>query len=416
MAEGLADARRRRATTWLCALWAAFVLVQILEIWLGWVLPNQPMGDVYNVYEIWSLQAHNGGIVGITEPWVYPPVALLPMLAPRLLWGIEDYTLAWAVMVALLNAIAFAVLLRDASSPARRAAAAFWIAFLACFGPVAFFRIDGVTVPLAVLAVLFLLRYPAVASVLLTVGAWIKIWPGAVLLAAIAVMRKTRALLVAAVGVSLIVIGVVIAGGGATNLFGFLTMQSDRGMQAEAPASTPWLWGAAAHVPGTGVVFNGEIITFQVTGAGTEVAAALMTPLLVIVALALAVFAWFRARAGVSVHALLPPLALAMVLSFIVFNKVGSPQFQVWLIAPIVLWLLWDRRRARPYAIATLAAALLTQLVYPLMYDRFVLADSLPVLVMTARNLLLVVMLAASCVHLARLRPVRVLQPHNTGV
>ena len=38
-------------------LWIAFALVHLGVAWLGFLLPNQPMGDVYNVYEPWSLQA-----------------------------------------------------------------------------------------------------------------------------------------------------------------------------------------------------------------------------------------------------------------------------------------------------------------------------------------------------------------------
>ena len=48
----------------------------------------------------------------------------------------------------------------------------------------------------------------------------------------------------------------------------------------------------------------------------------------------------FKAWRGASFVRLFPPLALALVLAFIVFNKVGSPQYMTWIIAPA-------RRRAR---------------------------------------------------------------------
>ena len=71
----------------------AFVVVHVGVALLGWFLPNAPMGDVYLVYEPWSSAAlsvgivngENVGIVGLTVPWVYPQLALLPMvLAPSL--------------------------------------------------------------------------------------------------------------------------------------------------------------------------------------------------------------------------------------------------------------------------------------------------------------------------------------------
>ena len=53
------------------ALWIAFAFVHVLVAWLGFAFPNEPMGDVYRVYEPWSLQALDGCcIVGITEAWV----------------------------------------------------------------------------------------------------------------------------------------------------------------------------------------------------------------------------------------------------------------------------------------------------------------------------------------------------------
>lgn len=395
--------RRQRATFWLIGLWVAFVAVETAVIVLGWTGPNQPMGDVYNVYEPWSLGALYGQIMGVTEPWVYPPLALAPMMVPRLLWGIDDYTFAWAVFIVVLNAIGFGTLLGAATSRARRSAAVFWVLFLLAIGPVGHFRLDAVTVPIAVIAVLVLARHPAAASALLAVGAWIKIWPAALLLAAFAAARRKWVLVWPALAVTLFVCAAVIAAGGADNLFGFLTMQSHRGMQAEAPASTPYLWATLLGLPGARIFFDAEIITFEVAGPGTDVLSELMTPLLVVAAVALSVFALVRVRAGVSERRMLPPLALALVLCFLVFNKVGSPQFHVWLIAPIVLWLLWDRVSAWPYAAATLLSALLTQLVYPVFYDRVLAAQPAALLLLTARNVVLVGLLVMVVAHIVRL-------------
>ena len=75
-------------------------------------------------------------------------------------------------------------------------------------------------------------------------------------------------------------------------------------------------------------------------------------------------------------------------------NKVGSPQFQVWLLAPVVLWLVVDRGRAQVAASLVLALCHLTLLVYPLTYDALLQAQPLPVALLTARNALLLVLLA----------------------
>ena len=67
-------------------LWVAFLSAHALTAGLGWVYPSQPMGDVVLVYEPWATSALTGGtVMGITEPWVYPQLALVPMMLAKAL-------------------------------------------------------------------------------------------------------------------------------------------------------------------------------------------------------------------------------------------------------------------------------------------------------------------------------------------
>ncbi len=99
---------------------------------------------------------------------------------------------------------------------------------------------------------------------------------------------------------------------------------------------------------------------------------------------------------------LFPPLALALVLALIVFNKVGSPQYVSWIIAPLVVGLVIDRQRWWGPAALALAIALLTQLVYPITYSLMLAAWPVPSALLTLRNVLLVVLLGWVVVRLAR--------------
>lgn len=397
-------------------LWAAFAVVHLLVAVLGWWWPNQPMGDVYLVYEPWSTNALTGhGVVGITEPFVYPILALVPMIAAHGFAWIAGYTVGWAILVTVLDAVAFAVLVGPGRSRPRRWAAWFWLAFLALLGPIAMYRIDAITVPLAVLALLWLARRPAVASALLAAATWIKVWPAALLLAASVVVRRRWTLVIAAVTVSLGVSAFVIAAGGAAHLFGFVTEQTGRGLQIEAPVSAFWLWQSALGIGDAFVYYDRELLTFQVAGAGVDTVAALMTPLLAASVGAVLAIAVVKAARGAAFVRLLPPLALALVLVLIVVNKVGSPQFQCWLIAPIAWWIVVDRRAARIPAFVALAIAALTQLVYPLTYGGILAALVGPVALLTVRNALLVVLLVLVVVRLARV-PVRAAVPSARGV
>jgi len=384
-------------------LWVAFALVHVVVSAAGFVLPNLPMGDVYLVYEPWVRSALEGGaIVGVTEQWVYPQLALLPMVLALGLEWIAGYEIAWAALVTAANALAFALLVGRGRSTGRTVAAAFWLAFLLLLGPIAIYRLDGITVSLALAGCLWLIGRPLLASILLAVATWVKVWPAALLAAAVIAVRRRLTVVAGALVVTAGTLIAVAAAGGAAHAFGFVTGQTGRGLQLEAPVTAWYLWQAVAGVDGAFVYYDSEILTFQVTGANVGAVIAVMTPLLAAAVLAVAALGAFRAWRGAGFAALFPPLALALVLTFIVFNKVGSPQFLVWIIAPVALGLVIDRRRWRWPAITALVAALLTQLVYPLLYDRLIVADALAAGILTVRNAVLVGLLAWAIVRVAR--------------
>lgn len=382
------------------ALWSAFLLVHVVVAVTGWLYPSQPMGDVVLVYEPWSSAALSGGpIVGITETWVYPQLALVPMLVAKVLsvpliavLGVsEAYLIAWAVLVTVLDAVAFGVLLGRSPSQPRRTAAWFWTAALLLLGPIALYRIDAITVPLAVIAGLWLTRRPATAAALLTIGAWIKIWPGALLLAGVVAARSRMRILLTALAVTAGVIAFLLLLGADTEILGFLTQQTGRGLQIEAVAATPFLWLAVAG--SARIEYSFEILTFQIEAQGADAVGAALTPLMAVLVIVISVIGAVKAMRGASFPRLFPPLALSLVTALIVLNKVGSPQFQTWLIPPVILWLVLDRARAAVPAVLVLALCALTCLVYPLNYDALLRAEMLPIAILSLRNVLLVVAL-----------------------
>lgn len=407
----------RSNTARTAVLWTSFLLIHLVVAVLGWLLPSQPMGDVVLVYEPWATQALNGGpIVGVTETWVYPQLALIPMLIAKIVslpfiagLGVSGaYLVAWALMVTAFDAVAFGVLVGRASARPRRVAAWFWCAALLLLGPIAMYRIDAVTVPIAVIAGLWLTQRPTVAAALLTIGAWIKIWPGALLIAAVTAGRGRVRMLFAAAAVTAGVIAVVALLGGRAEIFGFLTEQTGRGLQIEAVAATPFLWLALAG--SARIEYSFDILTFQIAAPGADAVGAVLTPLMLVLVLVVAGIGAVKAMRGAAFPRLFPPLALSLVVALIVVNKVGSPQFQTWLFAPLILWLVLDRTRATVPAGIVLILAGLTCLIYPLNYDALLRAELLPVLVLTARNVLLVSLLIVGIRAL-----LRVPTPSNTN-
>ncbi|BBE21968.1 hypothetical protein MN0502_08510 [Arthrobacter sp. MN05-02] len=387
-------------------VWLFFALVHagFLARLLPFILGGGVLSDI-RFYREWAYQGLDDGLwQGIDTAWVYPVGALAPMVLATVL-GPYLYQLAWFLLFAALNAVGTAALVRR-GTPSSFTAAYWWLTATALLGPVAVGRIDGLTAPLVITALLLVAARPFVASLVLSAATWMKVWPAAVVLAALVAVRKGQLRILGA-GLALTAgIAVVVAvSGDVRNLTGFLSAQGARGMQLEAPLSTPGVWQAITGTSGA-YFFEDEVInTMEVRGALSGVVGDLMTPLLALTVLSVAAFLAIALHRGAPADALLATGSLALVSTLVVFNKVGSPQFMLWIAAVIAGGLVLDRASEWRYpALAMLATAGLTTLVYPVFYDalRYELHPAVAVL-LTLRNLLVVSILVWSLVRLGRL-------------
>lgn len=340
---------------------------------------------------------------GLDAAWVYPAGAMVPMLVAGIggLGYGNGYAIVWALMITALDAAALAVLLRRRNG---LAAAWWWSAFLLLLGPVAMGRLDAVVAPLTVVALLWGLDRPAVASFLLAVGAWVKVAPGALIAPLfLAARRPWRDVVVPAAALSAVIVGTVVGLGGADHVLSFLFEQGARGLQIESVGATPWLLVALFSTSITRWM-NQEINTWEIYGPGTSQMAALLGVLFTLAIAAVAVLLWWRReRLGRRLwtdrtdrHELLVRGAFLMTLAMLVFNKVLSPQYIGWLAAPMVVAVAlglpgWDRERRWVLAIAGA-----TQIVFPWLYSQITYGGAGTTLVLAARNAALVVLLAWS--------------------
>ncbi|MGY4859742.1 glycosyltransferase 87 family protein [Cryobacterium sp. AP23] len=385
-------------------LWAGFALVHLVLIALNLSGIGWPLGDVERVYLGWAegTVAGTAGL-GTDTAFVYPILALAPILA-ALVFGAPLYALTWLGLVTLINGVAFGMLTGRRPSRTTAAAAWWWLAFLLLLGPVGLARIDSVTAPLVIMGLLWLRSRPVAGAVLLSLATWVKVWPVAAIIAlAVASARRRWQVIAAFAGTSLAIIGFAQLFGSGLTILSFVTEQTNRGLQVEAPVASWWLWQSAMGLPGTLVYYDQEILTYQVIGAGTDGVIAAMTPLLALCVGVVLLLGWRAQRVGAAVDSLFPPLLLALVLTLIAINKVGSPQFMTWLAAPIILGLVtWPRAWRAPAAVALVMAAL-TQLVYPYFYNDLLATTPLMVLVLSVRNLLEVVLLGWMIVRIWKL-------------
>ena len=384
-------------------LWVAFLIVHGLLAAVNLADQRLALTDVTVVYRFWVDRGLEDGYwVGLDGPWVYPILALVPMLISTVL-GSAGTALAWLLLITGLNAVALAFLLRICGGSSGVRAACWWLVFLLLLGPISVTRIDAVTVPLAVVALLLLRRHPNATGVLLAVGAWMKVWPGALLLAVVVAARSRWSVLAAAAGLSGIVVLVALALGSGTNVLSFLTLQSSRGLQIEAPAAAPFMW--ASVMTGTSTIYYDQpMLTYQLSDPATQPVSAMLTPLLALAVAAILALGIRALRAGADRSRLLVLLAFATIAAMLVLNKVGSPQLATWLAVPILIGLAGSewRRYVFPGVLGWGIAAL-TQLVYPVLYGWLIAMNPAVLAILTTRNALYLVLLVWSLVALARL-------------
>lgn len=402
----------RRKSLWICFLVVHLLFFALLS---PLIFTGEVLSDI-QFYRQWAFEGiNNGNWQGISGSWVYPIGALAPMLLAAVLgWG--PYQLVWFLIFTALNAAAVAVISRP-GTPARFTSAYWWLAVTALLGPVAVGRVDGLTAPLVIIGLLLLASRPVAASALLAVATWMKVWPAAVILAALAVSRRRITLLATGAAVSVLMASVVAAGGGLRHLLSFIGAQGARGMQMEAPFTTPGLWQAILGSSDAYIFEDKVINTREVRGALGEPVAALMSPLLALAAAAVVVLLIWALRRGADAGQLLVTGSLALVSAFIVFNKVGSPQFMLWLGAVVAVGVAWEGRSWRVPAVIMLAVAPLTTLVYPMFYAA--LYDDLNVavaLLLTVRNILLLVLFCWSVARIVRLTRVGGTKVSGPGV
>ncbi|ADG76033.1 conserved hypothetical protein [Cellulomonas flavigena DSM 20109] len=391
-------------------LWLAFVLAHAWVAHVGLKVWDWTLGDL-GMYRWWAYMAFFDGSWPVVDyEWVYPAGAVVPMLVGGFA-GLDDgghYYLAWLVLVAVLNAAAVGLLLRR---PRGRVAALWFVGFVALLGPAGLGRLDGFVAPLTVVALLVALSRPRVSAALLTAGAWVKVAPGAsVLPLLLAARRPLRDVVAPALAVCALVVGTVVARGGAAHVLSFVTAQGQRDLQIESVLSTPFLvWGLWSDQVSR--AYDDQIYTFEISAPGARAVADAATPALLVAVLALTVLLWWvRRRAGERLWtdtALRTDFvvrgAFALTLVLLVTNKVGSPQFTAWLAPAVAVALALGLPRWGVSAWGVLAVAGATQLAYPWNYDSIVGGVPAPTFLLAARNLAVVVLLVVAVRQLVRL-------------
>lgn len=371
---------------------AGLVAAHAVVVLSAFARPAAAQGDV-ELYGQWAATVLGGGDSGADAPWVYPVAALLPMVVAGLVApGGPGFVVAWVLLVVVLDAVAVVVLSRHGAVGQR--AAWWWVAAIAATGPAWVFRLDGVVAPLVVLALVRTTSRPALAGAVVGVAAWVKVWPGALVVVTVLALRGRRLVqhLAGALAAGLAGLAAAVVLAPTFPTWGFLTTQFDRPLQVEAVAATPLLWARSAG-QGPAVRYDDRLSVFVLDGAAADTVAA-GCAVVMPVALAGACLLLRARLRGADVGEVVTAGALLLAAVLVVTNKVGSAQFVTWLVPPVAVALATGRPGWRAPAVLVLGAAAATHLVFPLTYGGLVDGAVLPTLLQTTRSLLLVATLA----------------------
>jgi hypothetical protein len=367
------------------SVWWGFAVVHLY--FLGWMASFFLHGDTFSdteQYRQWAMDGYNPqDLEGKISPWVYPVLAQIPIFLANIA-GPGLYLLVWFLIITALNAVGLLFLTRGPRKASGVAPAWWWLFFTVFMGYLSFARVEGITAPIVLIALLYAAQRPVVAGILLSVATWIKVWPAAVLAPIVIASGKRIQVVLSGVAVTAAVALGTWLSGGLQHIMDFLTNQGERGMQLEATFSTPWVWLSVFNIAGSKMADNTAINSTEVYGPGAGTAAFLMQPLLILAAVLAAVLL---------VRALNLEGALMMTTAFIVFNKVGSPQFIIWLAPVIIAGLTHDWNRWKVPAALLMGIAITTFVIYPLFYTPLIHAHPVMAAILTTRNVLLVVLL-----------------------
>jgi hypothetical protein len=358
-------------------------------------------GDVAVVYFNAASHLMHGGVPYLNFPYEYPP-GTLPLLA--LAWALggsspASFVVAWCLLMLVVDGMVTWQLSRSRFGVM---AGYVWIIGVCLLGPTMVLRNDLVVVASFVIAFGLTARRGTVSGgALWMMGVLSKLWPFAPMAALLLVRRPGRARLAAGAVILLVGSAVVLLANGALGaMFTYLFhRQGRRPLEIETVWATP-VWAKALVTDGHVAIvhtFGSE----NLTGSQTAAAAATLITAGIQVGCVLAPVLIARRTRSPITPQILGWIFAAYVSAMLMSAPVASPQYAAWLLgAACVLVSVADRAEATRFAVLTLVACGLTQLVFPTLFTGLLHADPGAIVVLVLRNAMLVAVFAAGVVGL----------------
>lgn len=337
----------------------------------------------------------------------YPPLAQLTLLAGGLSTDTKIFASFFLLGMALVDLAILRMLLVARRSSGTSTGVVLWILAPALLGSVIWTRYD--LVPALFAAAAIRLRAGSVSrGVAVGLGTAFKLWPVVTLPAAVIMSRGRRPMILAAVATTAagFALPAWLLNASITTPF---TWSADRGLHIESvPAAVPLLLSVASDPAEVEFRFGAWQLSGNLADGLATSASVAMIGVVLIVLLVVWMFRKDVQRTPGRDLDLVAQLAtVALLAGMLAVSKVLSPQYLVWILAPVAV-VLTDHRLVRGRVVAsTLAlACALTHVVYPLAYDAVLEQHVWAVSLLFSRNLLVVALAVLLFAELNRaLRP-----------
>ncbi|MEI6499891.1 MAG: glycosyltransferase 87 family protein [Armatimonadota bacterium] len=350
------------------------------------------------IYASFAARIAHGQLPYRDFPVEYPPLAIPLLVIPGHSGSVSTYTY-WFNAEMLLMCLAAAAATAAAAVRlwhSTRTACVAAVAFAACLlaaGSIVSNRYDAaVALVLAIVLLLLACERWRAAALLLGLGFALKLTPAILLPLVFVLAVRWRTVAWCALWFTLGAVPpfLLFMFGGVSALSYPFTYQLHRPLELESVLATPLLVGHVLHR--ITIEISGSFGSMNVL-AGGAVALSRVSPLLELAAVGLTYGLIWRRRATLRATPRLVPLCvLALVLAFVSFGKVLSPQYFVWILPAIAL--VMPERRA--LGLLLLGTLMLTQIVFPWNWLATLNLARGPVLVLIERNVWLVLAFAVS--------------------
>jgi hypothetical protein len=326
----------------------------------------------------------------------YPPLALVFFTLPRIAGASFRWYYVWyqvEIIVADLVVLGALYVARERESAAWPELGAY-TALLLAVGPIALQQYDLFPAAITLVAVVcFAARRDTAAWIVLTLGALTKVYPA--LLAPVFLILddrpfwpRVRHAALAGVATTVVVLSplLVLA---PSSLGQMVAFHSQRGIHLDSVYSS-----IAFAARSLGLTFVGVAVvyrTWTITGPAADLLIHLATPILALALTSACVVVYRRSRELPATRLrdarVVATSSVLVVFAGLVSSKVLSPQFLIW---PLALLPLFVRPRRRLVWALFAVAGVLTYYIYPLHYPDLLAHAPLAIAALAARNLLLV--------------------------